>query len=115
MSKFNYYEKKLRILEQFYMWIEQGSTYHIAEGQSSAYLNPSSELEELLYPIVIARRFARIDKPIHSAFRNELEVILARFKSLDLEPYELSDDELKELKSELEEIKGFLLRLKSSN
>ena len=108
MSKSYYYERKLRILKEFNTLIKNGSTFDVAVDQCRSNNGYKNRLEEILVPIVIATRFFDMDKPIQFDFRNNLEVMIDKFESLDLEQFGLDENEIDDLSSEVKKIKRFV-------
>ena len=106
MKKVNYYKKKYEALEDFYGWVDQGSQYDIAVEQSIYYNKPMDELDEVIFNVTIATRFARCGKAISDKFKNRLINTISKYKNLDLEEYSLSEEEINILNEEVEEIKG---------
>lgn len=108
MNKVNFYQKKYEALETFYGWVDQGSEYDVAVEQSIYYNKQMDELDEIILNITIATRFSRCGKTISDKFKNRLENIISKYKTLNLEKYWFTDDEMTILNEEVEEIKGLI-------
>lgn len=104
MNKVNFYKRKYEVLEAFYGWIDQGSEYDVAVEQSIYYNVSSDELDDIIMNITIATRFSRYGETISDKFKNRLENIISKYKTLNLEEYELTDDEKIILNEEVKEI-----------
>lgn len=108
MKKYNLYQSKFRTLESFYMWIEQGSTYNVAVSQCMYYDQPKNELDGVVMAITIATRFIRSEKALEPDFKDALKKKIEYFNTLDLNEYNLNNDELKALKEEICEVEGYI-------
>lgn len=58
--------------------------------------------------ITIATRLSRCGKTISNKFKNRLENIISKYKTLNLEEYELTDDEKIILNEEVKEIERLI-------
>lgn len=109
MKEINFYQMKCQALEIFYGWVDQGSEYDIAVEQSF-YYNPSlEEIEEIILYITIATRYARCGKTIPKQFKNSLEIIVSKVKTLNLNEYGLSDDEVRAFNEDIKEVEALIL------
>lgn len=110
MSNYNFYERKLRTLESFYMWIEQGSSYNVAFGQCMYYNQPQNEFDKLLMAVTIATRFVRSKKSLPQEIIDMLSREILSYKSLNIGAYELKEEEIQVFEEELMEVKGYISR-----
>ena len=108
MKRINYYQKKYEALETFYGWIEQGSEYDIAVEQSVYYSHSLEEIEEIIWNITIATRYSRCGKTISEQFKKRLETVIYKVKTLNLQEYGLTDEEIKAFKEEVEEVETLI-------
>lgn len=79
MEKVNYYKKKYEALEDFYTWVDQGSQYDVAVEQCIYYNKPMDGLDEVIFNVTIATRFARSGKAISDKFKNRLINIISKY------------------------------------
>lgn len=108
MDRVNYYKIKCIALESFYCWIDQGSPYDIAVEQAMYYGYSMNELEEIITLITIATRFERSGKEITKSFETKLVEAIVRYDSLDLNQYNISEEEQHSLENSIEEIRKML-------
>lgn len=108
MNKVNLYKKKYEALEIFYGWVDQGSEYDVAVEQSIYYNKQTDELDEVILNITIATRFSRCGRSISDKFKNRLESIISKYRTLNTEKYCFTDDEKDILNEEVEEIEGLI-------
>ncbi len=106
MSKYNFFERKYRILESFYTWIEQGSTYDTAAEQCVYYNRPENDLDKLIIVITVATRFSRSNMMIQESFREKLLKAIDEISKVNLKDY-LIVSEVQVLKEEVEELKSY--------
>ena len=104
MNKINFYQKKYEALETFYGWIDQGSEYDIAVEQTAYYNHGLEEIEEIILNITIASRYSRCGKTISEQFKKRLETAISKVKTLNLQEYGLTDEEIKVFSEEIEEV-----------
>ena len=109
MKRINFYQKKYEALETFYGWIDQGSEYDIAVEQSVYYNHGLEEIEEIILNITIATRYSRCGKTISEQFKKRLETAISKVKSLNLQEYGLTDEEIKVFNEEIEEVEALIL------
>ena len=109
MSRINFYQKKYEALETFYGWIDQGSEYDIAVEQSVYYNHGLEEIEEIILNITIATRYSRCGKIISEQFKKRLETAISKVKTLNLQEYGLTDEEIKVFNEEVEEVEALIL------
>lgn len=95
MSRINFYQKKYEAMEAFYGWIDQGSEYDIAVEQSFYYNHGLEEIEDIILNITIATRYSRCGKTISEQFKKRLESAISKVKTLNLQEYGLTDEEIK--------------------
>lgn len=111
MNKINFYQKKYEALETFYGWIDQGSEYDIAVEQSIYYNHDLEGIDEIIMNITIATRYSRCGKKISEQFKKRLEFIITEYKTLDLQEYGLTEEEINVFNEEVEEVKVLILSL----
>jgi hypothetical protein len=104
MNNFNFFERKFRTLESFYMWVEQGSSYDVAFGQCIYYDTQVSELDDIITIITIATRFARTKREISDRNKSRIMKMIDCFNKLDLSKYSLNEYEIKVLQEEISEV-----------
>lgn len=109
MKRINFYQKKYEALETFYGWIDQGSEYDIAVEQSFYYNHGLEEIEEIILNITIATRYSRCGKTISEQFKKRLETVISKIKTLNLQEYGLTDEEIKVFNEEVEEVEALIL------
>lgn len=109
MKEINFYQKKYEALETFYGWIDQGSEYDIAVEQSIYYNHGLEEIDEIILNITIATRYSRCGKTISGQFKRRLETTISKAKMLNLKEYGLTDEEIKVLNEEVEEVEALIL------
>ncbi len=109
MKRINFYQKKYEALEIFYGWIDQGSEYDIAVEQSVYYNHGLGKIEEIILNITIATRYSRCGKTISEQFKKRLEVTISKAKTLNLQDYGLTDQEIKVFNEEVEEVEALIL------
>lgn len=107
MNAVNFYQKKYEALENFYGWIDQGSDYDIAVEQS-LYYNQLEEIDEMIFHITIAARFSRCGRKISEQFKRRLENTISKYKTLDLQEYSLTEEEISVFHEEIEEVEAFI-------
>ena len=73
MNKINFYEKKYNALDIFYEWEDCGSEYDIAVEQAFYYKRELSEIDEMIYTITIATRYARSHRKISEQLKKDLK------------------------------------------
>lgn len=105
MNEINFYKEKYYALDNFYCWVDQGSSYQVAVGQSFYYNKKMNEMQELIIAVTIATRFARCGRTIDSEFREYLGEVIVKGEILDFAAYGLTDAEQKVLNEEIREIK----------
>ena len=105
MEKVNFYKEKYNALENFYGWIDQGSSYEIAIGQSFYYSKKLNKFQEIIMAVTIATRFARCGRALPDKFQFQLKELLADSENLNSQDYGLSEDEQRVLNEEIEEVK----------
>lgn len=108
MDKVNFYKEKYEALETFYGWIDQGSKYDVAVEQSVYYNKKMDELEEIIFNITIATRFARCGKTISDRFKSRLEKLIRKYKNLNIENYGINSDEKIIFDEEVEEVQALI-------
>lgn len=111
MNNINFYQKKYEALETFYGWIDQGSDYDVAVEQSIYYNHELEEIDEIIFNITIATRYSRCGKKISEQFRKRLGNIIPKYKSLDLQEYGLTEEEISVFNEEIEEVEALILSL----
>lgn len=111
MKEMNFYKKKYEALETFYGWIDQGSEYDIAVEQSIYYNHGLEEIDEIILNITIATRYSRCGKTISEGFKKRLKTIIPKAKSLNLQVYGLTDEEIKVFNEEIEEVEALILEV----
>lgn len=109
MEKQNLFQKKYDALELFYGWIDQGSDYNVAVEQSIYYNKQLDELDEIILIITIATRFARCGKEITVKFKEKLNDVILKYKELDLDKYNLSEEEINILNEDIEEVEDLTM------
>lgn len=105
MEKINFYKEKYDTLEIFYGWIDQGSSYEIAIGQSFYYSKELNKFQEFIMAVTIATRFARCGRTLPDKFQFQLKELLADSENLNSLAYSLSEEEQRVLNEEIEEVK----------
>lgn len=108
MKNINFYEKKYEALETFYGWIDQGSEYDIAVEQSIYYNHGLEEIDQIILNITIATRYSRCGKIIPEEFKKRLETTISKAKTLNLQEYGLTDEEIKIYNEEIEEVEALI-------
>ena len=108
-EKNKFLPKKYEALETFYGWIDQGSEYDIAVEQSVYYNHGLEEIEEIIMNITIATRYSRCGKTISEQFKKRLETAISKVKTLNLQEYGLTDEEIKVFNEEVEEVEALIL------
>lgn len=96
-------------METFYGWIDQGSEYDIAVEQSVYYNHGLEEIEEIILNITIATRYSRCGKTISEQFKRRLETAISKVKTLNLQEYGLTDEEIKAFNEEAEEVAALIM------
>lgn len=105
MERINFYQEKYDALENFYGWIDQGSSYEVAVGQSLYYSKELNKFQELIMTVTIATRFARCGRSLPEKFQLQLRELIDRSENYNFLDYGLSEEEQKVLNEEIEEIK----------
>lgn len=105
MENINFYKEKYDALEDFYGWIDQGSSYEIAAGQSFYYSKRLNKFQELIKVVTIATRFARCGRALPDKLQFQLKELFADSEALNSSDYGLSEDEQRVLNEEIEEVK----------
>lgn len=108
MDRVNYYKIKCMALESFYCWVDQGSPYDIAVEQAMYYSYSMNELEEIITLITIATRFERSEKSITKSFEKKLVETIVKYDSLDLNQYNILEEEKHTLENNVEEVRKML-------
>lgn len=108
-EKNKFLSKKYEALETFYGWIDQGSEYDIAVEQSVYYNHGLDEIEEIILNITIATRYSRCGKKISEQFKKRLETVKSKVKTLDLQEYGMTDEEIKVFNEEVEEVETLIM------
>ncbi len=108
MSKVNFYKMKYEALEMFYGWVDQNSDYDVAVEQSIYYNKKTDELDEIIFNITIATRFARCGREVSNKFKERLERVISEYKNIDLDRYCLSNSEINVLNEEIDEVKELI-------
>ena len=111
MEKFNFYKKKYEALETFYGWVDQDSEYDTAVEQSIYYNHSLEGIDEIIFNITIAVRFARCGKTVSEQFKRRLEKILLKYRSLHLEDYCMTDEEMQVFTEEVNEVEALILMI----
>lgn len=104
----NFYQMKCKALEIFYGWIDQGSEYDIAVEQSFYYNPGLEEIEEIILNITIATRYARCGKEISAQFKKRLESVIPKVKTINMNEYGLSDEEIRAFNEDIKEAEALI-------
>ena len=59
--------------------------------------------------LTIATRYSRCGKKISEQFQNRLETVISKVKTLDLQGYGMTDEEIKVFNEEVEEVETLIL------
>lgn len=92
----------------FYSWVDQGNEYDIAVDQGSYYCIWKDELDEIMYYVTIASRFARGGRQISDSFKETLKTIIPRARALNLEEYGLTQHEIECFEEDVLDAAGYL-------
>ena len=69
------------------------------------------EIDEIILNITIATRYSRCGKTISEQFKKRLEDIIPKYRSLDLQAYGLTENEISVFNEEVEEVEALILSL----
>ncbi len=109
MKKINFYEKRYHAMDEFYSWVDQGNPYDIAVDQGSEYNSWSDDIDEIIYYVTIASRFARGGRTISDRFKETLETIIPRARELNLAEYGLTQYEIDCFDEDIIDAAGYIL------
>lgn len=111
MIKVNYFKMKYKALENFFLWVGQGSAYGTAWDQNLYYyydLEPESqELEEVVRIISMAVRLKKHGEPA-SLKRDEILEAIAAYDNLNLNRYCFTEKEFLAFTQAVEEAKQYV-------
>lgn len=67
------------------------------------------DIEEIILNITIATRYSRCGKAITEQFKKRLETAISKFKTLSLQEYGLTDEEIEVFNEEVDEAETLIL------
>jgi len=67
------------------------------------------EIEEIILNVTIATRYSRCGKTISEQFKKRLETAISKVKTLNLQEYGLTDEEIKVFNEEIDEVEALTL------
>lgn len=108
IHKTNYYKLKCEALETLYLWVDNGNPYNIAAEQSAYYSHVEHELWDIVLNITIANRFIKINQVIHNMLKERLDSCILKYKSLQLDQYGLTEEELLEFSEDVKKVEEYL-------
>lgn len=108
MKEINFFKARYYAMDIFYSWVDQGSPYDIAVDQGSEYNYWSDDIDEIMYYITIASRFARGGRQVSDRFKKTLEDIVPRARNLDLPQYGLTPYEIECFNEDIIDAASFL-------
>lgn len=116
MKEINFYKEKCDTLYAFYDWLDTNRTEHITEydardvvvDQTIYYSIIEDDLENIIMYITLGTIYARWGRKVHNLFREDLENVIKKYRTLDIEQYTLSKEEKEVLEKEIKEIEMML-------
>jgi len=107
-EKYNLFETMYRAISSFYMWVDQGNSHTIAYGQVLYYdglcHTGHDELDEIVYKLAICRSFIMSGSvKLSENIKIDVEKAIAKLKLMDLSKYNLTEYEICELNSMIED------------
>lgn len=103
VMKLNYFREKVKMLEEFYMGIDQGYSYEVAVGQYYYYQTEKKcDIIKLVECIVISSRFLRNGKKVPQILE---EKFIELDKKIDYETIEMMAEERISFESDYKEMK----------
>lgn len=108
VKRINFYEKRYHAMDEFYSWVDQGSPYDIAVDQGSEYNSWKEDIDEIIYYVTIASRYARGGRQISNSFKRTLESIIPRARALNLAEYGLTQYEIECFEEDILDAAGYL-------
>lgn len=101
--RLNYFREKVKVLEEFYMGIDQGYSYEVVVGQYYYYQTDKKlDIIRLVECIVISSRFLRSGKKVPLVLK---EKFIELDKKIDYKTIEMTEEERSSFESDFEEIK----------
>ena len=104
----NYFKKKCLVLEWFYHWIDQGQTYENAFSQVIHCLNREDKIDGIIYPIVMAERFARNYKELSPEMISCIKNAIEQFDELPKKSFDFTSEDFDEFNSDVNEAKALI-------
>lgn len=101
----NYFKEKCLVLEWFYQWIDQDQSYENAFSKVIYDLDNQDEIDNIIYPIVMAQRIARNYKPISNQTISCIKKAINEFDSISKSKFNFSAEDYNAFASDVDEAK----------
>ena len=99
----NYLKKKCLVLEWFYHWIDQDQSYENAFSKVIYNLDNQDEIDNIIYPIVMAQRIAHNYKPISNQTISCIKKVINEFDSISKSKFNFSAEDYNAFASDVDE------------
>lgn len=99
----NYFKKKCLVLEWFYHWIDQDQSYENAFSKVIYDLDNQDEIDNIIYPIVMAQRIARNYKPISNQTISCIKKAINEFDNISKSKFNFSAEDYNVFASDVDE------------